>query len=264
MASFYHGYIRQLIIAFNAYFSNIHIVRRTGDSVHGKPYQDIKVPIALSNRAKWLEQIREGTREKQVKIELPRMAFEITSFSYDASRKKNRNQTVQCTDEYGNTVVVNNPTPWNAEISLYIVSDNQEDCLQIVEQILPQFNPDIGFSFKNVIGITTNVPIVLNAVSHQDDYEGAMTDDRLVIYTLSFTAKLEMYGEVIDVGQLKPPVINGGGSSDNDNDGIPDDLTPGQTTFRLTVTTGTKKKKYYIASPGVYLTDSENIQILTE
>lgn len=254
MAAFYHGNIKQLIVAFNGFFSNLHVVRRQGDSVQGKPIADIRVPIAFSNRAKWLHQIIEGTRDKQVKITLPRIGFEITSFAYDATRKKNRNQQVKCTDEYGNTWVVDNPVPWNVELAMYIVADNQEDCLQIVEQILPQFNPDLTISFKSVLGINTNVPITLNSVSMQDDYEGSMTDDRLVIYTITFTAKMELYGEVIDVGQLKPPVINDGDDDGSDGDGSAgDDDHSGETSINIIMNGSKTPNDPYIKSPGVYV-----------
>lgn len=252
MAAFYHGNIKQLIVAFNGYFSNIHVVRRQGDSVNGKPIQDIRVPIAFSNRAKWLHQIIEGTREKQVKITLPRIGFEITSFAYDATRKKNRNQQVKCVDEYGNTWVVNNPVPWNLELAMYVVADNQEDCLQIIEQILPQFNPDLTISFKSVLGINTNVPISLNSVSFQDDYEGSMTEDRLVVYTLTFIAKMELYGEVIEIGQLKPPIINDGSDvvGGEDNDGQDHS---GETSINIIMQGSKVPDDPNLKSPGVYL-----------
>ena len=253
MAAFYHGNIKQLIVAFNGYFSNIHVVRRKGDSVVGEPIKDIRVPIAFSNRAKWLHQIIEGTREKQVKITLPRIGFEITGFAYDATRKKNRNQEIKCTDEYGNTWSVKNPVPWNVELAMYVVADNQEDCLQIIEQILPQFNPDLTIGFKSVLGVTTNVPISLNSCTMQDDYEGSMTEDRLVIYTLTFTAKLELYGEVIDHGQLKPPTINDGSTDDgNTDDG--DDNHSGETLINITMNVKDPYKQPNYKSPGVYLT----------
>ena len=253
MAAFYHGNIKQLIVAFNGYFSNIHVVRRQGDSVQGKPSQDIRVPIAFSNRAKWLHQIIEGTREKQVKITLPRIGFEITSFAYDATRKKNRNQEIKCVDEYGNTWSVKNPVPWNLELAMYIVADNQEDALQIVEQILPQFNPDMTIAFKSVLGVTTNVPISLNSVGVQDDYEGSMTEDRLVVYTLTFVAKMELYGEVIYHGQLKPPVIDDG-LDDGSSAGDEDDNHDNAGGAHITINVGTSQTpNSYIKSPGVYL-----------
>ncbi len=193
---FYHGAIRSLVVAFGNYFSKMTFVRKKDHSVDGTPMQVIKVPIALSNRDKWFNLLLDANREKQVKITFPRMAFEITGFSYDANRKKARNQEITCIDENGVVQSVGTPSPWNVELALYVVSKNQEDCLQIIEQILPAFNPDINFKIKNVMGIATDIPVSINSVSVQDDYQGAYTDDRLVVYTLGFTAKMELFGEI--------------------------------------------------------------------
>lgn len=196
MPAFYHGSVRSLIILFGDYFSNIHVIRRVGDSVDGKAIQDIRVPIALSNRSKWIDAILNPDRDKQVKWTLPRIGFEIVGFSYDASRKKSRNQQIKCVTEDGKEMTVDTPAPWNVEISMYIGSKTQEDALQIVEQIIPKFNPDINFKIKNVMGIVTDIPLSLTGISSQDDYEGSYTEDRLVVYTLNFTAKMEFYGAV--------------------------------------------------------------------
>ena len=156
-------------------------------------------------------------------------------------------------DEYGNTWSVKNPVPWNLELAMYIVADNQEDALQIVEQILPQFNPDMTIAFKSVLGVTTNVPISLNSVGVQDDYEGSMTEDRLVVYTLTFVAKMELYGEVIYHGQLKPPVIDDG-LDDGSSAGDEDDNQDNAGGAHITINVGTSQTpNSYIKSPGVYL-----------
>lgn len=203
MPAFYHGSVRSLIVVFGDYFSNIHVIRRVGDSVDGKAVQDIRVPISLSNRSKWFDLLLNPDRSKQVKITLPRIGFEVVGFNYDASRKKSRNQKIKCTTEDGVEMVVDTPAPWNLEIAMYIASKTQEDALQIVEQIIPKFNPDINFKIKNVMGIVTDVPLSLTGISCQDDYEGSYVDDRLVVYTLNFTAKMEFFGPVIST-ESKP------------------------------------------------------------
>ena len=195
MAAFYFGYIKQLVSAFGAYFSDLHVIRRKGDSVNGPALIDIRVPIAFSNRSKWYQQILEGTRDKQTKVTLPRMAFEITGFSYDSSRKASRNQAIRCKNDEG-TFEVMAPVPWNIELALYIVANNQEDCLQIIEQILPQFNPDITFNLRGVFETANSVPLSLTGVSFQDDYEGSYNEARLVTYTLNFIAKMNIYGNI--------------------------------------------------------------------
>lgn len=208
MSAFYHSTIKQTVSAFGSFFSNIHIIRRIGDSKVGPASQDIRVPIAFSNRAKWIQQIMDGTRENQVKITLPRIAFDITGMSYDASRKKSRNQNITCVDENGNAQVVKAPVPWNIEMGMYVVSDNIEDCIQIVEQILPQFNPDLTLNVRTVLDIVQPIPISLTSCSFTDSYEGSYMEARLVVYTLTFVAKLDLYGEVFEVPAILDPNIN--------------------------------------------------------
>ena len=218
MSSFYHSTIKDTVSAFGSFFSNIHIIRRKGDSKHGLAVQDIRVPIAFSNRAKWIQQIMEGTREKQVKITLPRIAFDITGMSYDASRKKSRNQSIKCVDEDGNAQIVKTPVPWNVELGMYVVSDNIEDCLQIVEQILPQFNPDLTLNIKTVMDLKQPIPISLTSCSFTDSYEGSYTEARLVIYTLTFIAKIDLYGEVFEAPAVIDPGLEFNPQPDDQDD----------------------------------------------
>lgn len=203
MAAFYHGTVRSLLTSFGSYFSKLHIIRRKGDSVRGEIAQDILVPIAYAPRMKWFDDLQKVTRDQQVKLTLPRICFEINGFSYDSSRKASRSQSIKCTDDGGNTTTVLSPVPWNIDMTMYIVSDNQEDCLQVLEQILPQFNPDITFNLSGPFDQTITVPISLSSVTIQDDFEGALTEDRLVQCVLTFVAKMSFYGEVKSGGVIE-------------------------------------------------------------
>jgi hypothetical protein len=44
------------------------------------------------------------------------------------------------------------------------------------------------------LNIKRDVPVVLNSVTYEDNYTGDFTSRRAVIYTLSFTAKMYLYG----------------------------------------------------------------------
>ena len=44
--------------------------------------------------------------------------------------------------------------------------------------------------------IIRDVPITLNSIGYEDNYEGDFTSRRAIIYTLSFTAKYYLYGPV--------------------------------------------------------------------
>lgn len=198
MSAFYHSLTKNVIGCFGQLFSDIHVIRRYKDTKDGPAIQDIKVPISYAPKMKWWQALTgDPARQKQTNITLPRMSFEINGFSYDASRKKTRSSDITCTLEDGTAIAVGTPAPWNIDMALYVVANNQEDILQIVEQILPLFNPDHTLKIRAIpeLNLITNVPISLSSISIQDDYEGEYTTHRLIVYTLSFTIKMEYYGE---------------------------------------------------------------------
>ena len=95
------------------------------------------------------------------------------------------------------------PVPYNIDFELYIMSKNSDDALQIVEQILPYFQPDYTITINDIVQMSSkrDVPIVLTGVSYEDNYAGEWTERRAIIYTMSFTAKCYLYGPVIS-GQV--------------------------------------------------------------
>ena len=78
------------------------------------------------------------------------------------------------------------------------MAKNSEDALQVVEQILPMFQPDytITLNVMPQLEVVRDVPIVLGDVSYEDSYDGTFTERRVIMYTLSFTAKMYLYGPV--------------------------------------------------------------------
>ena len=97
------------------------------------------------------------------------------------------------------------PVPYNVDFELYVLSKQSDDALQIVEQILPYFQPDYTVTIKDSIemGTKRDVPIVLNGVTYEDDYEGDFTSRRSIIYTLNFTTKFYLYGPVTSSKVIK-------------------------------------------------------------
>lgn len=193
---FYHGITRKVIVAFGSLFSNIRIVRKGPDDVS----QTIAVPIAYAPKEKWLVRIEQDpTLENHTYTTLPRLSFEITGMSYDASRKTNRMSYITCGDGT-NTTRVYSPVPYRIDISLYCLTKTQEDALQIVEQILPYFSPEYTLSIKGIpeSNIIIDVPIILDSVNIQDDYDGDFAQRRFVTYTMNFSLKANFYGPVID------------------------------------------------------------------
>ena len=87
------------------------------------------------------------------------------------------------------------PVPYNLDFTLYVMAKNSDDALQIVEQILPYFQPDYTITINDMsdMGIKRDVPIILSSVSYEDNYQGDFAERRAIIYTMTFTAKFYLY-----------------------------------------------------------------------
>ncbi|MGA1047353.1 MAG: tail sheath stabilizer and completion protein [Minisyncoccia bacterium] len=202
---FYHSTIRKSIIAFGNMFNNITIDRKNSS---GAVVQSLRIPLAYAPRQKFLARIAQQpvVEETSQQVILPRMSFEMTGIMYDPQRRislvqQNRSLNTSTTSLNAQYA----PTPYNMNLSLYIYSKNQDDALQIVEQILPYFNPDYNLSFKAIpsMGITHDLPILLENITYEDDYEGDLSTRRSIIWTLNFVMKLNFYGPINRQGIIR-------------------------------------------------------------
>jgi hypothetical protein len=194
----YNEIIKRTIIAFGTLFNNIQIRHQDGSS---NDISLIKVPIAYGPIQKFLARLDEKPDPRnRVAITLPRMAFEMTSIQYDASRKVSTIQTFQANKTGTGPVQVYMPAPYNIGIQLSIISKYQDDMLQIIEQILPYFQPqfNVTVDLVNSIGEKRDIPIILESISMSDDYEGDYSTRRSLVYTLNFTAKTAIFGAISD------------------------------------------------------------------
>ena len=194
---FYHEIIRKTVIAFGTLFNDVYI--RHHDSA-GKDIGEFKVPVSYGPRQKFLARIQQQPElNKAVQLTLPRMSFEMNSITYDPSRKSGITQTFKAKD--GEKIKkVFMPVPYNLGFELNILTKLQDDSLQIVEQILPFFQPGftLTIDLADQIGEKRDVPMVLEDISFTDDYEGNFETRRALIYTLRFTAKTYMFGPIAD------------------------------------------------------------------
>ena len=203
---FYHETMRKVVVAFGTIFNNINIVRTNSS---GAVTQSMKVPLAYGPKQKFLTRLREDPNlNKKVALTLPRIGFEISGIAYDPSRKLNSIQKFKKTNNSDSGKTMSSqfmPVPYNMDFELVVMAKQSDDALQIVEQILPFFQPDytITFNDNSTMGTTRDVPIILTGVTYTDEYEGSFEDRRVLTYTLSFTAKFYLYGPVTDQKVIK-------------------------------------------------------------
>lgn len=194
---YYHQIIRKTIVSFGTIFNDISIKHKDGD---GDVYSEMKVPLAYGPTQKFLARVdQQADLNKPVQITLPRMSFEMTSIQYDPTRKAGVTQTFKASDG-SNLKKVYMPVPYNIGFELNILSKLNDDALQIVEQILPYFQPSFNLTVDLIeaIGEKRDIPLTLDNISFQDDYEGDFSTRRALIYTLNFSAKTYLFGPVAD------------------------------------------------------------------
>jgi hypothetical protein len=195
---FYHEILRNTVISFGSLFNDITIKHTNNDN---QIVSVIKVPLAYGPTQKFLARLNQSPNlNKPIQITLPRMSFEFTGLTYDATRKSTTTQTFttkssQDSKEIKKTYL---PVPYNMQFELSIMSKLNDDALQIVEQILPYFQPAYTMTVNLVetINEKRDIPVVLENITMQDDYEGDFTTRRVLIYTLRFTAKTYLFGPI--------------------------------------------------------------------
>lgn len=194
---FYHEIIRRTVIAFGTLFNEIYVRHKDASD---ETISEIKVPLAYGPVQKFLARIEQQPElNKPIAMTLPRMSFEMTSISYDATRKSNITQSFKTLKE-SNLKKVYLPIPYNIGFQLNLITKLQDDALQVVEQILPFFQPSFNLTIDltDSIGEKKDIPIVLESINFTDDYEGDFSTRRALIYTLYFTAKTYLFGPISD------------------------------------------------------------------
>ena len=213
---FYNQSLRKLIVAFGQVFNNV-VIQRTNST--GGVTSRIKVPLAYAPKEKFMVRLDQqaNLNSREFATSLPRMGFEITGLSYDASRKLTRVQKYsQVKEGEDGKPKDDNGNHYNIDLQLYLFTATAEDGLQIVEQILPYFQPDYTVTVNMVpnLDIKRDIPIVLGNINYEDSYDGEFTNRRAVIYTINFTAKTYLFGPMNNQGVIKKAQADLGADTD--------------------------------------------------
>ena len=194
---FYHEILRKTIISFGTLFNNITIQTKNNS---GDIVSTTKVPLAYGPTQKFLARLeQQADLNKSTAMTLPRMSFEFTGLTYDPTRKVTTTQQFTIKDPKDGSVEKKAymPVPYNMAFELSVMTKLNDDALQVVEQILPYFQPAYNLSVNlTEEGENRDIPVVLENITMQDDYEGDLTTRRVLLYTFRFTAKTYLFGPV--------------------------------------------------------------------
>jgi hypothetical protein len=193
---FYNRTIRKIVVAFGSMFNDILLTRYSKDGLTA--YEITKVPLSYGAKEKYLVRIQsDPTLTKSIATTLPRMSFDLVGMTYDTTRKQ---QTTLQNFGFSSGTFKSQyvPVPYNFDFNLSLYVRNTEDGTQILEQILPFFTPDftVTIDFIKEMDQTYDMPVILNSVSPEVDYEGELMNTRLIIWNLTFTAKAYIWPPV--------------------------------------------------------------------
>jgi hypothetical protein len=208
-AHFYHRITRKYVVLFGTMFNNITLVRTNTDS--GAEIERVKVPIVYGPKEKYVSRLRsDPDLQKQIAIRLPRLSFELTGISYDAARKQNSMLKVAKGNSGSSTKSSYMSVPYDLDFELTLYARNIDDGTQVIEQIMPYFNPDYTVTINPVtsLNVLKDIPIILNTVSNNIEYEGNFDSVRFVMWTLTFTMKAHYYGPVTDPKIIRKVITN--------------------------------------------------------
>ena len=219
---FYNARIRKAVASFGALFDSIYVIRTNSA---GETLSQVKVPLSYAPKRNFIERIQSTINgedaERMVAIKLPRMSFEMTAITYDPQRQLNKmNHFSQA--KAGTTLQRTkflSYVPYNIDFQLNVYAKSQDDALQIVEQIIPTFNPKYIVTIKPFADYPTikeDVPLIMTGLDMQDDYEGVLEQRRTIVYTLTFRMDVNFYGDVTDSEIIREIDVNMGLIIDSD------------------------------------------------
>lgn len=205
---FYHRITRKMVVAFGTMFNNLKLYRY--NQAGTTEIERITVPLNYITKEKFYQRITQDPRlEKEVQITLPRMTFELNSIAYDPARKISPyiKQFGPLNDTSLKAITL---VPYNFSFSMYIFVRNTEDGTQIIEQILPYFNPDYTMTLDLVgIGNPVDVPLILQSVDYNpSNADGPPQELRILQWNLGFTMRGYLYGPDSTVKVIRKSTAN--------------------------------------------------------
>lgn len=211
---FYHQHILKFIVAFGNLFTGITIVKR---DEAGNKKQVYECPIEYAPKNKWVSMIRERNdlTASQVKMTLPRMAYEMTDIKYAGNRKIGVNGTYAVGMNNGLKGKIFPPSPYDVTFELYVMTKDQNDSLQIVEQILPYFQPYMTMNYEILPAykIFKDIPITLDGYRTEDTYQGSPEDVRTVTTIFTLSAQMDFFGPtLVNTAIIKDAIVKFGHS----------------------------------------------------
>lgn len=179
---FFFGVLRKTLIQFLDTFNDIQVARYHPNTTTVRKYVEVPIKLWSKEKAwKWLN-------ERKDDESLPIMNVEMNSIDYASDRQTDPKFTFNtATPSAGTVTKVLSPIPYNIGLSLHIWTKYMIDADQILEQILPFFNPYIVLKI-NIPELSTTYEVKVVLQSAMPEIEAEMDDEdyRVIKWTLDF------------------------------------------------------------------------------
>lgn len=193
--------IRTTAVIFGAIFSNIFVRNYNKNGT----ISDKKTLVPIAYQAKehyglWLEQeMRLPQGNIEINTKLPRMSFEMIGLTRDEEKKTNPNvpvfsKTISCS---GKTMRSRSPIPYIFDYQLTIWCKQMDDSIQILDQIIPMFVPELSIKVRESkkLKLYNDIKIVLNSINKNDNYSAGFDENRMITWDLSFQVHADIMPE---------------------------------------------------------------------
>lgn len=203
-AYFYHKLTRKYVVLFGNMFNNITLIRKNTET--GDEIERMKIPIIYGPKEKYFTRLQsDPDLNREIGISLPRLSYELMDISYDPTRKQNSLLKTTAASSSTKTSSQYMGVPYNLNFEMTLYTRNIDDGTHIVEQILPYFNPDYTLTVDLIpeLGFLKDIPIIMNDVKNNIEYEGNFDSVRYVMWTFTFTMKAHYYGPVSTQGIIR-------------------------------------------------------------
>lgn len=208
---FSHNTIANTTIAVGAIFDNLKITRTDSQS----NTTTIAVPLKYQRKEYWYQKLVDNQKESSVTFQqsMPRIMYNLKSVARDTTKVVNRQNKLSVTDQDVNgtrkwTFV---PVPYDLFYEVNIVTKYYQEGAQILEQILPYFNPTINMKVTevNAINAVNDVQVSLSGDPElEDNILDGLIEATYVVWTIQVKASTNFYQEVKEQKVIRHVIVD--------------------------------------------------------
>lgn len=204
---FYWQHLRKYIVLMGTLLNDISIVRegKNGDR------KTIKIPVSFSQKDKSLNRLMTDPElRRSWKMTIPRLGFEMGTPVYNSERKDNTNNLYTLNVDGKQRPMQFPPVPYDIPFTVYLWVPYYEDGLQVVEQILPFFQPEYAVKVKEnpELGFGRDVLVDLVGLQQNDSFDGEFDQARIIEWQFEFVMQGWLYGPLEEQSVIKRALID--------------------------------------------------------